>query len=162
MPPETDRPIVLVDQASDQGPVKPDEADLLRGPTPDEPYGGWNLVLPDGDVQQATAPAQITVRTYLASSPQSAASCSEVRQAAAARNIEVLAAAPARTTGADGLFAKSTYRLSMPVASPTVDEALMAVDSISGPLAGGGVIFLLRKDSAGRWRVAGIKPIWVS
>lgn len=162
MPSETDRPIILVDEASDQGPVKPDEADLLLGPTPDQPYGGWNLVLPDGGVQPATAPAQTTARAYLALPPKSAASCSEIREAASARSIRVVTAAPARKPSVDGRYAERVYRLSMPVASPMGDEALMGVDSVSGPMAGGGLIFLLRKDSAGRWRVAGMKPSWVS
>jgi hypothetical protein len=95
-------------------------------------------------------------------SPRSAASCAEVQGAAAARKIAVVAEGPKSVVGPDGLHEVTTYRLSMPVASPMGDEAMMAADSVSGPLAGGGMIFLLRKDSAERWRVVGMKPTWVS
>ena len=161
MPIESGR-IVLVDKASDRGPPAPDESELLRGPTPDEPYGGWKLTRPDGNLQPVAAPSPNTARTYLAAPRASAAACKEVREAAATRKIAVLTEEPQRVRDADGLYAETTYRLSMPVASPTGDEALMATESVSGLLAGGGMIFLLRRDAAGQWQVAGMKTLWVS
>jgi hypothetical protein len=61
-----------------------------------------------------------------------------------------------------GLFRMTYIGLSLPLVSEGGLEAVLVYESVSGPLAGGGMLLHLRREPGGDWRRVGMKPTWIS
>ena len=112
----------------------------------------------DGEVR----PADATIRAFTRGKLQGVENCSSVRDAAKALSVLGPVQRGARKLGPDGLYEVSSVTMSRPVLSPNGNEALLYAAYSSGPLAASGMLYLLRRDAGGEWRVAGKIGLWIS
>lgn len=112
----------------------------------------------DGEVR----PADATIRAFTRGKLQSVENCSSVRDAAKALNVLGPVPRGPRKLGPDGLYEVSSVTMSKPVLSPDGKEALLYAAHSSGPVAASGLLYLLRRDAGGEWRVAGKIGLWIS
>ena len=112
---------VLLETGGRHSPAPLSAADLLEGPTADEPYDGWIRVTPDYGVEPVQPPLAATVEAFVSSTPTSATTCPQVRTAASAAKLSIVAARPSSRPGLDGLYRETTYGLSLPVISSDGD-----------------------------------------
>ncbi|MGR4865171.1 hypothetical protein [Caulobacter sp. LARHSG274] len=125
----------------------------------------WFAVAPSGEVSSTrpTPPAAATINAFVTAQLFSVSRCDVVRQDAAARGVHLQAPPGAdRVDRRTGLYAYRSMTVSVPVLSPDGTEALTYVGGGSGPLAGGGFLWLLRRDPGGVWEVAAWLALWVS
>lgn len=112
----------------------------------------------DGEIR----PAEATIRAFTRGKLQGVENCSSVRDAAKALNVLGREQHAPRKLGVDGLYAERSVTMSKPVLSPDGKEALLYAAYSSGPLAASGLLYLLRRESGGEWRVAGKIGLWIS
>ncbi|MBI1686863.1 hypothetical protein [Caulobacter hibisci] len=137
----------------------PDGALLLD----DDPNDSrWFQVKADGLPEPVRPPARATVRTFGAARQASVTDCADVRRSITARGMRIVASEGSPRMRRDGLYDVTTHTLTVPVVSPDGSEALAYADSVSGPLAGGGYLVLLRRKPDGAWKIAGRMGLWIS
>lgn len=105
-------------------------------------------------------PSLSAMQTFLKTTLRSATECAAARQSAVDRGV--LFKAPFEHPKTRGLFDFTYATLTMPVVSPDGREAIIYADTLSGPLAAGGRLILLRRNGNGDWEVAAEHGLWVS
>lgn len=122
----------------------------------------WFQVKADGLPAPIRAPARAAIRAFDAARPASVTDCESVRLSIAARGARLTRSDAPSPMRRDGFYDATVHTLTLPVISPDGSEALAYVDSVSGPLAGGGYLVLLRRAPDGAWKVAGRMGLWIS
>lgn len=117
----------------------------------DEAYGWLN-----------DPPSLALATRFLARRPARAlTACPNLREEFKRRNIAIDAKV-SRKPEPGGFFAETSFRLSAPVTSDDGQDALIVEEVVSGPLAAGGLVVHLRRDSGGAWRVVDQRGTWIS
>lgn len=92
------------------------------------------------------------------------AECQAVRVLLRERKIAFgdAAVAAIKTTGAGPLYSATTAFVSLPVVSEDGRTAIAVTSTVSGPLAGGGQLWKMKKESGGNWKTVGMMGLWIS
>ena len=121
----------------------------------------WAALPPDSAVPYVGPPSPALMKRFAEHSPQSATECQTVRTLAVRRGIGLGGrTGPVRPWRRPNRV--TTLNLTSAVTSDDGLEALVYMDSVSGPLTGSGQVLLLRRKSGERWRLVGGLGLWVS
>ena len=121
----------------------------------------WAALPPDSAVPYVAPPSPALMKRFAEHSPQSATECQAVRALAVRRGIGLGGrAGPIRSWRRP--YRDATINLTSAVTSDDGLDALVYMDSVSGPLTGSGQLLLLRRKPGERWRLVGGLGLWVS
>ncbi len=105
-------------------------------------------------------PSPALVKRFGDRAPASATACPAIRAMAARKRVRI--GVTRDRLRRNRLYRSTAIDLSAGVLSDDGLEALVYSDAVSGPLAGGGQLLLLRRTRGGPWRVVSAAGLWVS